>query len=139
MVTSRVSGMSTMTKSSTPRQAMRRPEPGTTIPPATCSVRTIIGGVNKYYNGTLLKELTQIAVAKDTRLIGLRGNEVSEGREITDIVPTWILFIKMGRNHCYLSIFTKGSRDNGNTTFRCGWLSNRIVNGNLLQSRPNFA
>ena len=40
MVTSKVSGMSTITRSSTPRHAMRRPEPGTTIPPATCSVST---------------------------------------------------------------------------------------------------
>lgn len=40
MVTSKVSGMSTITRSSTPRHVMRRPEPGTTIPPATCSVST---------------------------------------------------------------------------------------------------
>jgi hypothetical protein len=35
-----VSGMSTMTKSSTPRHAMRRPELGTIIPPAVDSVIT---------------------------------------------------------------------------------------------------
>jgi hypothetical protein len=40
VVTSSVSGMSTITRSSTPRQATSRPEPGTTIPPATCSVST---------------------------------------------------------------------------------------------------
>ena len=40
MVTSKVSGMSTITRSSTPKHVMRRPDPGTTIPPATCSVST---------------------------------------------------------------------------------------------------
>ena len=40
VVTSKVSGMSTITRSSTPRHVMRRPDIGTTIPPATCSVST---------------------------------------------------------------------------------------------------
>ena len=41
VVTSSVSGISTMTRSSTPKAATSRPEPGTTMPPATCSVSTV--------------------------------------------------------------------------------------------------
>lgn len=40
VVTMSASGASTMTMSSTPRQVMRRPETGTTIPPAVCSETT---------------------------------------------------------------------------------------------------
>jgi len=42
VVTIKVSGMSTTMMSSTPNKVTRRPDPGTMIPPATCSVRTAI-------------------------------------------------------------------------------------------------
>jgi hypothetical protein len=41
VVTMRASGRSTMTRSSTPRQATRRPDPGTTMPPKACSETTV--------------------------------------------------------------------------------------------------
>lgn len=80
--------MSTMTRSSTPKQAMRRPDPGTTMPPATCSVRTereVSSGFEQWQG----KRLTETGIAEDTGLVGFGRDEIRKGRPVTYIVPTY--------------------------------------------------
>jgi hypothetical protein len=80
--------MSTITRSSTPRQAIRRPDPGTTMPPATCSVTTekslseIIIIIIKVFR-------TKVVITQNAGLVSLGWQEVSERREIADIIPTY--------------------------------------------------
>lgn len=80
--------MSTMTRSSTPKQAMRRPDPGTTMPPATCSVRTKREVSSNIGQGKGNK-LTETGIAKDTGLVGFGRDEIRKGRPVTYIVPTY--------------------------------------------------
>src|ERR1700722_7467059 len=78
-----------MTRSSTPKQAMSRPEPGTTMPPATCSVNTV---QSKELSTCYTKQLdihTKVTISKIAGLIGLRGQRLCERREIANIVPAY--------------------------------------------------
>ena len=88
VVTSRVSGISTITRSSTPRHATSRPEPGTTMPPATCSVRTIRAHELAWQRPLKHGERTQSAVAKNTGLVCLCRQKFGNRREVSNIIPT---------------------------------------------------
>ena len=77
VVTRRVSGMSTTIRSSTPSKETRRPDPGTTIPPATCSVKTV-HIVRAYSFPSITRKPTKTAVTKNTGLICFGGDQVCE-------------------------------------------------------------
>jgi hypothetical protein len=69
--------------------AMSLPDPGTTMPPATCSVKTM-----KPNQQTLVYPLaniephTKVVVSKHTWLISFGGKQICQRGEVTDIVPT---------------------------------------------------
>ena len=104
VVTSSVSGMSMMTRSSTPKQAISLPEPGATMPPATCSVST-----GKPPSATPCKGFGERAAhqGKDAYLIGFGGQEIRQGREVADVIPTCHYAVHDGSRYRKMSISPK--------------------------------
>ena len=139
VVTIRVSGMSTTIMSSTPNKATRRPDPGTMIPPATCSVRTV--GSKNQTIGRYLSRSQSIPRLLSPKIRGWLASagksSAKEEKSPTSSQPVdrrvgWFWLRRL------VIDLTKSSGDDGNPPSFGGGLGNGVVDWDLLQAIPNL-
>ena len=140
VVTSNVSGMSTITRSSTPKQAINLPEPGTTMPPATCSVSTGSSASATSRKRTREDQLPRLLLPR------MRGWLDSAGRRSAsdEKSPTSSQPAIASRQYVrgvleVIDIPTERGRHNGYSSFQSRRFRDGIVDGNTFQTRPDFA